>query len=65
MKDRVWREWMGRRPKTLQDVKCKVSIFKQKNKRKINCLYCYLQSFKTSDYFIYEEVTREEFEAEG
>lgn len=44
MKDRVWRERMGRRPKTLQDMKYNVPIFRQKNKRKINYLSTWLLS---------------------
>lgn len=38
MKDSVWRERMGRRPKALEDMKYNVPIFRQNNKRKINYL---------------------------
>lgn len=38
MKDRVWRERIGRRPKSMKDMKYNVPIFRQKNKRKINYL---------------------------
>jgi len=38
MKDRAWRERMGRRPKSLEDMKYNVPIFREKNKRKISCV---------------------------
>lgn len=54
-------EKMGRRPKSLEDMKCNASSFRQKNKTEKNDLstWLHLQPFKTLNYLTYTDMTGE------